>query len=68
MDMDGILEKVAEMNGVTVEEVKDEIQKSIHDAAAHPSAAFKESFGDKEPSIEEFLEMMSDKVTKRMGN
>lgn len=68
MNLDEILGKVAKQNGVTLEEVKEEIQKSIHEAAKNPSPEFKASFGDREPSIEEFLVMMSSKVTKRMGN
>lgn len=59
MDINEILEKVAEMNGVTVEEVKVEMQKAIHDAAKNPSPEFKARFGDREPDISEFLEMMS---------
>lgn len=68
MGMNEILEKVAEMNGVTVEEVKNEMQKAIHDAAKNPSPEFKARFGDREPDISEFLEMLSSQVTKRMGN
>ena len=66
--MNEILEKVAEMNGVSVEEVKTEMQKAIHDAAKNPSPEFKSRFGDREPDISEFLEMLSSQVTKRMGN
>lgn len=68
MDMNDVLTKVAEMNGVALDEVKEEIQKSIHEAAKNPSPEFKASFGDREPSIEEFLSRMSSKVIKRVGN
>lgn len=68
VDINEILEKVAEMNGVTVEEVKAEMQNAIHDAAEDPSPEFKASFGDREPDIGEFLEMLSSQVTKRIGN
>ena len=68
MDMNDLLAKVAEMNGVTLDEVKEEIQKSIHEAAKNPSPEFKASFGDKEPSIEEFLSKVSSKAMKRTGN
>ena len=68
MDMNDVLTKVAEMNGVALDEVKEEIQKSIHEAAKNPSPEFKTSFGDREPSIEEFLSKMSARAMKRMGN
>ena len=56
------------MNGITLDEVKEEMQQSIYEAAKNPSTEFKASFGDKEPSIEEFISKMSDTVTKRTGN
>lgn len=63
-----MLAKVAEMNDVTLDEVKEEMQKSIHEAAKDPSPEFKAAFGNREPSIEEFLDKMSAKAMKRMGN
>lgn len=68
MDMNDVLAKVAEMNDVTLDEVKEEMQKSIHEAAKDPSPEFKAAFGNREPSIEEFLDKMSAKAMKRMGN
>lgn len=68
MDMNDVLAKVAEMNDVTLDEVKEEMQKSIHEAAKDPSPEFKAVFGNREPSIEEFLDKMSAKAMKRMGN
>lgn len=68
MDMNDVLAEVAEMNGVTLDEVKEEMQKSIHEAAKNPSPEFKATFDDREPSIEEFLSKMSSKAMKRMGN
>lgn len=68
MDMSDVPAKVAEMNGVTLDEVKEEMQNSIHEAAKNPSTEFKTSFGDREPSIEEFLSKMSARAMKRMGN
>lgn len=66
--MNNVLAKVAEMNGVTLDEVKEEIRKSILEAAKNPSPEFKASFGDREPNIEEFLSKMSSKAMKRMGS
>jgi len=65
--IDKILEKVAEMNGVAVEQVETEMQKSIHDAAKNPSPEFKARFGDRKPDISEFLEMLSSQVTKKLA-
>lgn len=68
MNMNDVFAKVAEMNGVTLDEVKEEMQKSIHEAAKNPSPEFKASFGDREPSIEEFLSKMLSKAMKVMEN
>ena len=37
MDMNDVLAKVAEMNGVSLDEVKEEMHKSIHEATKDPS-------------------------------
>ena len=39
MNMDEILQKVAEKNGVTVEEVKKDMQAAIGDAAKNPTSS-----------------------------
>ncbi len=56
MEMKEIIKQVALQNGVSEEEVKEEMQKAIHDAYLQKSPAFVAAFGDREPSVEEFLE------------
>ena len=63
MKTEEMLKKIAEMNGVTVDEVKEDIQKAIQEAAMNPTAEFKKAFGNRVPSIEEFLSKMVSKVT-----
>ena len=60
--MKDILKQVALQNGVSEEEVREEMQKSIHDAYLQKSPAFINTFGDREPSVEEFLKKMADQV------
>lgn len=60
--MKDILKQVALQNGVSEEEVREEMQKSIHEAYLQKSPAFINAFGDREPSVEEFLKKMADQV------
>ena len=60
--MKDILKQVALQNGVSEEEVREEMQKSIHEAYLQKSPAFINTFGDCEPSVEEFLKKMADQV------
>ena len=68
MKTEEMLEKIAEMNGVSIEEVKEEIQNAIKEAAMNPSPEFKKSFGDRVPSVEEFLSEMTSKAFGKLGN
>ena len=56
MEMKDVLKQVALQNGFSEEEVREETQKAIHDAYLQKSPAFVAAFGDREPSVEEFLE------------
>ncbi len=56
MEMKDVLNQVALQNGFSEEEVREEMQKAIHDAYLQKSPAFVAAFGDREPSVEEFLE------------
>lgn len=60
--MKDILKQVALQNGVSEEEVREEMQKSIHEAYLQKSPAFINTLGDREPSVEEFLKKMADQV------
>lgn len=60
--MKDILKQVALHNGVSEEDVRKEMQKSIHEAYLKKSPAFINTFGDREPSVEEFIKKMADQV------
>ena len=60
-DMKNVIKEVAKKNGVS-EEVREEMQKSIHEAYLQKSPAFINTFGDREPSVEEFLTKMANQV------
>lgn len=68
MNMDEILQKVAEKNDVTVEEVKKDMQAAIGDAAKNPTSSFKDAFGDKEPDIGDFLKTLMSEAGKRTNS
>ena len=56
MEMKDVIKQVALQNGVSEEAVREEMQKAIHDAYLQKSPVFVAAFGDREPSVEEFLE------------
>ncbi len=62
MDMKDVIRQIALQNGVTEEEVREEMQKSIHEAYLRKAPAFVAAFGDHEPSVEEFIENMAMQV------
>ena len=68
MKTEEMLKRIAEINVVTVDEVKEDIQKSIQEAAKNPTSEFKNAFGGRVPSIEEFLSEMTSKVMDNLGN
>ena len=53
MNINEILEAVAEQNGTTVKEVRHEMELAIYSAKDNPN--FKAIFGDRIPSVEEFI-------------
>lgn len=61
-NMKNVIKEVAKRNGVSEEEVRKEMQKSIHEAYLQKSPAFINTFGDREPSVEEFIKKMADQV------
>ena len=68
MDMKEVLKQVALQNGVSEEEVREEMEKAIHEAYLQKSPAFVETYGDREPTVEEFLEKTAKKVNERISN
>ena len=61
-NMKNVIKEVAKRNGVSEEEVREEMQKSIHEAYLQKSPAFINAFGDHEPSVEEFIKKMAYQV------
>lgn len=68
MDMKEVIKQIALKNGVSEEEVREEMEISIHEAYLQKAPAFVETYGGREPSLEEFLENMVKQVNKRMPN
>lgn len=60
--MKDIISKVAAQNDVSEAEVREEIEKAIHEAFLQKSSAFVEAFGDRESTPEEFIKMMADQI------
>ena len=60
--MKDIIRKVAAQNNVSEAEVREEMKKTIHEAFLQKSPAFVEAFGDREPTPEEFIKMMTDQI------
>lgn len=65
-DTKSLFKAVARANGVTVAEVKEQIQFSIEDARSNPDpekqAEFRKLFGDRTPTPEEFIYTVTKKV------
>lgn len=65
-DTKSLFKAVAHANGVTVAEVKEQIQFSIEDARNNPDpekqAEFRKLFGDRTPTPEEFIYTVTKKV------
>ena len=62
MDIKDILKHIALQNGVSEEEAREKIQQSIHEACLQKAPAFVNTFGDREPSVEELLEEMANQI------
>ena len=63
-----VIKQIALQNGVSEEEVREEMQKSIHEAYLKKSPTFVKMFGDCEPSVEEFLKKTVKQVRERTAN
>ena len=68
MDMKEVIKQIALKNGVSEEEVREEMERSIHEVYLQKSPSFVETYGDRKPSLEEFLENTVKQVNKRMSN
>ncbi len=67
--MKKIMGKVAKGNNVSVQEVEQEIRRSIQIGMSNENPAvtnkWKELFGAKEPTVEEFIKTLAEQVKKR---
>lgn len=60
--MKDVLKQAALQVGVFEEEVREKIQKSIHEAYLQKAQAFVAAFGDREPSVQGVLENVAMQV------
>ncbi len=64
------IKTIARQKGISVAEVREEMQQSIEMARNNPDpekqAEFRKIFGDRTPTPEEFVAKMTKKVSKRM--
>ena len=66
MNIETMLQIVAEQNHTTVEEVRKEMEKAIIDAKDTPN--FKKAFDNKMPTLEEFIEKGIELVKENMDS
>ena len=66
MNIETMLQIVAEQNHTTVEEVRKEMEKAIIDAKDTPN--FKKTFDNKMPTLEEFIEKGIELVKENMDS
>lgn len=68
-DTKDLLKTIARNNGISVAEVRAEMQATIKDARNNPDpekqAEFRKYFGDRTPTPEEFIYKMTKKLNKR---
>ena len=61
MDVEEILRRVAENNNTTVGVVRIEIEKALRDGQRSP--AFRDAFGERKPTVDEYVEKLVEIVT-----
>lgn len=72
MSMRSIYHKIAKQNGVSVKEVKEEMQKALDDAWDNPDKSADVRFNQlklspdgKKPSVDEFIRYCSSKIKQK---
>lgn len=65
MNIGQILQQVAVIHNTTVDVVRAEIQKAIRFGQRSP--AFRETFGGREPSVDEYVQTIADIIMKKKG-
>lgn len=58
MDVEEILRRVADNNNTTVDVVRAEIGEALLDGKRSP--AFRDAFGDREPTVDEYVEKLTE--------
>ncbi len=68
-DTKNLLKIIARQHGISVKEVKAEMQKTIDEARSNPDpekqAEFNKYFGDRTPTPEEFIYIMTKKLNRK---
>lgn len=63
MGVDEILRRVVDNNNTTADVVRAEIGKALLDGKRSP--AFREAFGDREPTVDEYVEKLTDVIMRK---
>lgn len=68
-DTKDLFKVIARQHGISVKEVKAEMQKTIDEARSNPDpekqAEFSKYFGDRTPTPEEFIYVMTKKLNRK---
>lgn len=68
-DTKDLFKVIARQHGISVKEVKAEMQKTIDEARSNPDpekqAEFSKYFGDRKPTPEEFIIVMTKKLNRK---
>lgn len=68
-DTKDLLKTIARVHGISVKEVRAEMQKTIDEARSNPDpekqAEFKKYFGNRTPTPEEFIYIMTKKLNRK---
>ena len=64
--MKDIINQIAKENSVPASEVRAEMQEAIHQAFLTGTPAYKVMFGDREPSVEAFIQKTARQIKKAL--
>ena len=57
--MENIINRVALEHDLPVSKIRTEMEKAIHEAAVHPTELYASIFGDREPTPEELIAVLT---------
>ena len=60
--MEHIINRVALEHDLPVSTIRTEMEKAIHEAAAHPTELYASIFGDREPTPEEMIAVLAQMI------